>query len=173
MNEDQKTAQRMRRQAKRDSESLTEAEQFNNLPANYLPPSVINSISSVKQAKVTFDKLISRELIDMIANGETQTIKLKAMDMYHKLSSSAQMLIKHGNNVAAIEAPTGDTGATINVNFSSHLQSDEPEETLKIASRDLVAEKNEKLFSETFAPEGQSSPVRADIEDAEFEVING
>jgi hypothetical protein len=170
MNEDQKTAQRMRRQTKKDQETRDFSEDPSSAPSNYLPPSVINSISSVKQAKTTFDKLISRELIDMIANGDTQTIKLKAMDMYHKLSSSAQMLIKHGNNVAAIEAPTGEAGATINVNFSSHLQNDEPEETLKIASRDLVAEKNDKLFAESF-PGGPTSPVRNDVEDAEFEVI--
>jgi hypothetical protein len=170
MNEDQKTAQRMRRQALKDKETKDLSADSSNAPANYLPPSVINSISSVKKDKVTFEKLISRELIDMIANGETQTIKLKAMDMYHKMSSSAQMLIKHGSNIAAIEAPTGESGATINVNFSSHLQSDEPEEKLKIASRDLVAEKNDKLFAESFS-ENRASPVRNDVEDAEFEVI--
>ncbi len=170
MNEDQKTAQRMRRQAKKDQEARDFTADPSNAPANYLPPAIINSIVSVKQAKTTFDKLISRELIDMIANGETQTIKLKAMDMYHKLSSSSQLLVKHGGKVAAIDAPTSE-GSTINVNFSSHLQSDEPEETLKIASRDLVAEKNEKLFADSFSPEGQTSPVRADIEDADFEVI--
>jgi hypothetical protein len=92
------------------------------------------------------------------------------MDMYHKMSSSAQMLIKHGSNIAAIEAPTGESGATINVNFSSHLQSDEPEEKLKIASRDLVAEKNDKLFAESYS-ENRASPVRNDVEDADFEVI--
>jgi hypothetical protein len=153
MTEAQKTAEKMRRISLKEQKSLATSDQIST-PANYLPPSVINSISSVKKDKSTFEKLISRELIDMIMNGETQTIKLKAMDMYHKMSSSSQLLIKNGNKTAAIDAPS-EQGGTINVNFSSHVQTDEPAEEMKVAHRDLVAEKNAAIF-----------------EDADFEVID-
>ena len=148
---EQQVAEKMRRVSIKESKQLANVPQ--NTPANYLAPNIINSISSVKKDKSHFDKVISRELMDMIMNGETQSIKLKAIDTYHKLTSSSQMLIKQGNKTAAIDAPSGES-STINVNFSSHIQSDEPEENLKVASRDLVSEKHDK-----------------DYEDASFEVI--
>lgn len=166
MTEEQKAAEKMRRVSLKEHKeiALTESK---TTPANYLPPSVINSISSVKKDKTTFETLIAKTLLDIIMNGENNKEKMAAIDRYQKLTSSSQLFIKSGNKTTAIDAPSGDTGSTINVNFSSHLQSDEPEEEMKIASRDLVKEKNDKLFSQS----GPSSPVG--IEDADFEVIDG
>ena len=152
---DKQIAASMRRHAKKEAESL--ALDTTSTPANYLPPSIIASISSVKKDKSTFETLIAKTLLDIIMNGVDNKEKMAAIDRYQKLTSSSQLFIKNGSKTAAIDTPSGNGDSTINVNFSSHVQSDEPEEKMKIVSRDLVAEKNEKLF--------------ADVEDADFEVV--
>lgn len=153
MTEEQKIAEKMRRTAVKEQQALTV--QSDNVPANYLDPSTINSISSVKKDKTTFDKLIARTLLDIIMNGKDNKEKMAAIDRYQKLTQSSQLLLKSGSKTAAIETQS-DGPTTLNIDLSSHVKTDEPMEDFQVKSRDLVAEKNAALF-----------------EDADFEVIEG
>lgn len=158
-------ADKMRKTAAKESKELAITES-SNTPANYLPPAVINSISSVKKDKNTFDKLIAKTLLDIIMNGVDNKEKMQAIDRYQKLTQSSQLFLKQGDKTVAVES--NDT-SVMNINLSSHVQTDEPEEQHNVISRDLVAEKNAKLFSNI-----SSSPVNTeDVEDAEYEVIDG
>lgn len=154
MTADQKTAERMRRTALKEAEALPTS--LTNAPANYLPPSVISSLSSVKKDKIHFETIIAKTLMEIIMNADNPKDKLAAIDRYVKLTQTSQFLIKNGNKTAAIES-SNDGPTTLNIDLSSHVNSDEPAEEMTIASRDLVAEKNAKMFAE--------------IEDADFEVI--
>jgi hypothetical protein len=89
----------------------------------------------------------------MIRNGKDESIKLKAIDRYQKLTQNSQLLIKSGNTIAAIET-NSDQPTTLNLDLRSHITSDEPLDDLEVTSRDLVKEKNDK-----------------DYEDADFEII--
>jgi len=153
MTEAMQTAERMRRVTLKETKEL--AIQNENTPANYIDPITLNSITSFKgKDKAHAEKLVVRTLLDMIMNGKEDNVKLKAIDRYIKLTQSSQLLIKNGSTTAAIETQS-DGPTTLNIDLSSHIKSDEPEETFNITSRDLVAEKNEKIF-----------------EDATFEVIH-
>lgn len=166
LEEAQKTAEKMRRTAAKEAKALTTIE--SNTPGNYLAPAVVSSISSVKgKDKVHFEKIIARTLLDIILNGVDNKEKMQAIDRYQKLTQSSQILVKNGSQTAAIETQN-DQPTTLNLNLSSHVNSNEPEEDLNVTSRDLVAEKNADLFSRI-----SSSPVAHDeIEDAEYEVID-
>ena len=144
MTEAQKTAERMRRVAAKESQLQV---QETNTPDNYLSPTVINAIDSVKgkNNKEIFDKLIARTLIEIIQNGKDNKEKMAAIDRYHKLTQSNQIMVQNGSSKAAIETETGGT-TTLNIDLRSHATSDEPIEPENVKTRDLVREKNDTMF---------------------------
>ncbi len=133
---------------------------------NYLSPQEILSldkISSVKNDRAYFDKVISKTLMKMIMDGDTDDIKLKAIDRFIKLSSENKLLIKSGDTqvIADTEGVT-----SLNLDFSAFKTDEAVEPHAKTTkTRDLIRNK--------FSSPPSIEHIEDQVEEATFEVIDG